>query len=954
MMATSNDAKSQSNTEWTSRGDFGGVGLLQTRTARSARDGEVNVGYSYIYPYKRYYLTLQALPWLEGTFRYTEISNRLYSNFLSFSGTQTYKDRGADIKVRLLKESKYFPEVAFAFQDGLGTGLFSAEYLVANKRFHDLDFSVGMGWGYPASGSAVKNPFTSLSDVFSSRTGAGGGRGGKFTIGNYFSGETIGLFGGVSYNSPIDGLVFKLEYETNDYQTEPLSGTLDQSLRWNMGFAYKPIPWFEFSFAHERGEAYMFRGAMIANLHDEGMPKFDPPPVPVNKRQKKQADKMVQGSVPPGATTLKGKQSNLLVAHGSNEPELHTRVPTSEIAALNIKSVPASTGNDDFTDGEIEDARIVEYLFDEFEAAGASIENIQLSHSSAEIQVSKLAPGNEQRNIRLARTVFQSIPGPIKAVSLVGPDGDGKTQRLAFGREEIDRETAISDFFDLAEVSGLKIKSVELEHDRATLRVATPGGTLPLGFSNVAETISEMSPLPLDEVNIIKMQNGQEKTKISIHRQRMQANKSIVGWAMSSSGQSKITDQLVLSPEEKREIANRIFAALNEEKFVSEGILFDGLGVTVYGTPRRFRQFARNIGRSARRIVNNLPAEFEEITVVSLSAGMEVNRVTIFRKGLEDAAAYKGSAEEIFGRAKIEGSRPGIFLPDEALRNWNRYPSFRWSLSPHIRSHVGGPDQFVLYQFWAAAGATLDVWRGLTVSGLIGRDLFNNFDKIKLESDSQLPKVRSNIKHYLQQGTNNLVRLQTDYMFSPMKDWYGRVSAGYFEEMYGGWSAEILHRPFNSRFAVGGDINKLTQRDFDQRFTFRDYEILTGHLSVYYDIPWNNLLGSIDVGRYLAGDTGITFNISRRFDSGVGIGVWATLTDVSADEFGEGSFDKGFSIIIPFDLFLTNSTTRVGAFNFRPLFRDGGQKVSVKNRLYDVTGAANYREVVHDWHRLLD
>ena len=64
---------------WATAGDYGGVGLLQTRTARFRDDGELDVGVTIIDPYQRYYISFQAMPWLEGAFRYTEITNRSFS-----------------------------------------------------------------------------------------------------------------------------------------------------------------------------------------------------------------------------------------------------------------------------------------------------------------------------------------------------------------------------------------------------------------------------------------------------------------------------------------------------------------------------------------------------------------------------------------------------------------------------------------------------------------------------------------------------------------------------------------------------------------------------------------------------------------------------------------------------------------------------------------------------------
>ena len=222
---------------WASSGDFGGVGLLQNRTARFRDDGDIDVGIVRLEPYRRYYMSFQAMPWLEGTLRYSEITNRSFS-IGGLASTEDFQDRGADLKFRLLKEGKYTPQIAFGLQDGIGTGLFSSEFLVASKAYYDLDFSFGAGWGYLASGSNVKNPLTSLSTAFRSRTSSGS-VGGEANLGSYLSGETVGLFGGVAWRTPVKGLSLKLEASTQDYKSEPLGNEFKRDLPVNIGFVYQ-------------------------------------------------------------------------------------------------------------------------------------------------------------------------------------------------------------------------------------------------------------------------------------------------------------------------------------------------------------------------------------------------------------------------------------------------------------------------------------------------------------------------------------------------------------------------------------------------------------------------------------------------------------------------------------------------------------------------------------------
>jgi hypothetical protein len=347
--------------------------------------------------------------------------------------------------------------------------------------------------------------------------------------------------------------------------------------------------------------------------------------------------------------------------------------------------------------------------------------------------------------------------------------------------------------------------------------------------------------------------------------------------------------------------------------------------------------------------VNNLPAEIEDITLAFLNGGIEMTRLSFRRTDLESAVVHL-TADELIARGSVgpgEPGYPGGWVP-------GRYPRFSWSLSPQLRQHVGGPDRFYLYQAWLSASAGVDIVRGLSLTSQFGKNLYNNFKLLTLESDSLLPKVRSDIKNYLQQGADgNIVRLQANFLAKPAQDVYFRLSAGLLEEMYGGISSEVLYRPFASRFAVGAELSWVTQRDFDQRLKFRDYSVATGHVSLYYDTPYRNVRVATHAGRYLAGDVGATFELSRRFDSGVRIGAWATFTDVPPGMFGEGSFDKGFFIVIPFDVFTLQSVRANGVFAFRPLTRDGGQRLVLSHRLFDLTNPASLGEVTRDFDRFL-
>jgi hypothetical protein len=55
--------------------------------------------------------------------------------------------------------------------------------------------------------------------------------------------------------------------------------------------------------------------------------------------------------------------------------------------------------------------------------------------------------------------------------------------------------------------------------------------------------------------------------------------------------------------------------------------------------------------------------------------------------------------------------------------------------------------------------------------------------------------------------------------------------------------------------------------------------------------------------------------------------MWATKTDVSSEEFGEGSFDKGLFFRIPFDSVINKHRKSISTTRIRPVQRDGGARL---------------------------
>ncbi|MBT4487351.1 MAG: hypothetical protein HOK30_16465 [Rhodospirillaceae bacterium] len=1019
-------AKLKRAPNWTTTNDFGGTGLLQTRTARFSDDGELSVGTVFLEPYRRYYISFQAMPWMEGTFRYTEITNRSFS-LGGLASDEDFQDRGADLKFRLLEESENIPQIAFGLQDGIGTGLFSGEYLVASKSYYDFDFSAGIGWGYFASGSEFKNPLISFSDVFSSRS-SGGSLGGEANFGDYLSGEHIGLFGGVAWRTPMKGLSLKLETSTQDYQSEPLGNNFKRNLPVNIGFAYRPFPWIELSGAYERGNTAMFRASIRSNVDDVSVPKVDPPPpklIPrprVDKNPKGPTNtaldgdpnfglrpRMVARVIQPGdpqsitpnsrsvrrdnnytasidalfagfedqamsisSVEIQGDETKIYLSTGLREAPREQQLRVAKLAAdampsggdhitLIEQSGQAVLHQVTLTRAEIERSSIVDYLFDSLEAKGFSIVSVDFSHAQARLVMSEVPQMDDDVERAAAEIIFNATPTPLRQVEIVHLDQGLRKSRAVLRRDDVRRAARIDQIFDGLEASGFTVESLDLTKGEVSVHLSTDSKVGPNSeearYEQAARLIEQHAPPDVSSVEVVRLVAGVEATRVTLRRDAQG------GMAAGADASKKKPAEFIpdLTDNEKSDLAIRIFKDLEAANFTVDKFEITRRKATVFVTPTKFREHARNVGRASRVVASHAPASVEEIEIVTMNAGLETARVMIMRSDLERAVARKGSPEEIWTHTTISGPQPsppfGNSLAEgtTSISNPRRYPTLSWDVRPALRSHIGGPDALYLYQIWMAFSASAELYRGVSVDATVGKNIRTTLDEISLESDSVLPHVRSDLRLYHQEGSDgNIVRLQAEYLFQPAENWFGRVSAGLFEQMFGGVSGEILYRPYGSRLALGADIARVQQREYKQRLGFLDYQVDTGHFNIYYKIPFMGLLGEIHAGQFLAGDRGAQFAITREFDSGIALGAWATFTNVSAEEFGEGSFDKGIYIRVPFELFLSSSTQRVGAIAFRPLSRDGGQVLILRRRLYGVVDSGNLDGVMHRWDRLLD
>ncbi|WP_299734074.1 YjbH domain-containing protein [uncultured Tateyamaria sp.] len=420
------------------------------------------------------------------------------------------------------------------------------------------------------------------------------------------------------------------------------------------------------------------------------------------------------------------------------------------------------------------------------------------------------------------------------------------------------------------------------------------------------------------------------------------APEPILGRDVASFADMELSDRQALTAARKV-LGDRLTA----EGIDLEGLNVDGGRATVRIQNNRWDIEAQAIGRTARAMANTLPSNIDTFVIIPQARGVANSAVTLQRADLEELDTNYDGAWLSLARARIddappqsrEGEVPGI------------YPKFSYGLGPYTAFSFFDPNEPLRYELGAQLSVTYAPLPGLSFDGLFRQPLTGNIDDATRQSNSVIQRVRSDSLLYAQQSDFEINRLTAEYMWRPGEDLFARVTGGYLENMFAGVSGELLWYPIDSRLAMGLEINYAKQRDFDMLFGLQDYDVITGHASAYYDLG-KGYITQIDAGRYLAGDWGATFSLDREFNNGFKVGGYFTLTDVSFDDFGEGSFDKGIRFTVPVSWLTGIPSRAVYSETIQPVLRDGGARLNVANRLYGVTRDYRAQNLSNGWGRI--
>ena len=413
--------------------------------------------------------------------------------------------------------------------------------------------------------------------------------------------------------------------------------------------------------------------------------------------------------------------------------------------------------------------------------------------------------------------------------------------------------------------------------------------------------------------------------------------------------------------------ARRLGRALDEQGFQDVHLRVRGESLEIALSHDRISLIGRAVGRAARTALGLGPSDVADLRITYTQNEQplltyvfrDVQLLEKFLRGQSTRAELDKSMDVDFASLdlalqlrdviSIQLESGEIELGADALaptngqfmalrRRTNAFSDF--SLFPlNLRLFFNDPGEPVRYETFSSLIYSKRVDRGLFLNAAARLTLVENVSDIRQPSTSLLPHVRSDIGDYRRQGDDLRLDslLMNKYLLIGDRV-YGRVSMGYYEEMYAGGGAQVLFVPSRGNWAADIAVDWLRQRAPGVAFGFRDYSVVTSIASLHYRFPENGVTVTSRLGRFLAKDEGMRFELKRRFRSGIEIGAWYTWTnerDITNPGTPDNPYrDKGLFASIPLNSMLTRDTQERASFALADYARDVGQLVRSPGDLY--------------------
>ncbi len=383
--------------------------------------------------------------------------------------------------------------------------------------------------------------------------------------------------------------------------------------------------------------------------------------------------------------------------------------------------------------------------------------------------------------------------------------------------------------------------------------------------------------------------------------------------------------------ERQNPLAERIAAALLASGFSDVGVDGDDYFLRVDAENNRYFYTPDAVAAAVDSIAPMVPSRYEYVRIRIKENGIPMVEFITTTAALEMLREGRMPRSRFFEVSSFRTETIG-----DPIRNTTSRRRYGWEIKPALDAYLNQASRFISFRGGAIANLNLFPWRGGTA--VMGLEAYP-FNDVSSTVEPLSNPVRSDVGQYKEQDFA-LGRLLFDQIVKTDSPIFARVTAGMLEIQYAGFDAEIAVPFFRGRLIGSAGGSAVRKRSPDDPFRLTgDNWYKTAFLCGRLNVPEADLWFDVKGGRFLAGDYGARFSMSK-FIRGVTLTAWYTTTDTSdfTDSLNRGYNDKGISVTIPIRLFLGRDSRTAYRISLSPWTRDAGQDIDHYHPLADFIG----------------
>lgn len=347
----------------------------------------------------------------------------------------------------------------------------------------------------------------------------------------------------------------------------------------------------------------------------------------------------------------------------------------------------------------------------------------------------------------------------------------------------------------------------------------------------------------------------------------------------------------------------------------------------------RYLSDRKAVGRVLRILLFHTPPETERLTAVVKRRNFPFLKVSVHPEHFKQYL-FDEISESMFAKTmdvEIAPEEDSTQTGGAVHRRNGREAVFNYGIKPEIQTYLLDAEDYAQFRLGVKPYLSANLWKGGYAYARYDLPFYSGIETSTIPPPDA---VRSDAAEYL--GTDPAFEhLMIDQTVRLGRKTFGRFSGGYLERMYAGIGGEVLTFTEDGKWAFGLEGDWAVKREPDTQFGLEDLETYTAFANVYRLIPQVNLSFNAKMGRFMYGDYGARFELTREYDTGAVVGAWYTFTDSHKfTGYNEDYHDKGVFISLPIRMFLQHDSTRRYSYVIKPWTRDPGALIHHVNTVF--------------------